>query len=489
MKPVLLILFGLILVFSLMTFPAQNHPTLVIRNVNLIDGTGKPLQANRAVTIQKGKIVSIALDSKAKPPAGAIVIDGTGKYLIPGLWDMHVHGTPLPGFSELYIANGVTGVRDMYWNPKEMDALRQNLKSGKRTGPRVIAAGRIVDGPKPFWPGSIAVSNAEEGRKAVHTVKSEGSDFVKVYSLLPREGYFAITQEAKKLKIPFAGHVPDSVRVYEASDAGQKSIEHLTGILLECSSKADELFQARVDAMKNNESLFRLWGTQSSIVIATFSEEKANALFKKFVQNNTWQCPTLVTMRNISHLDDETLKTDSRLAYVPIFIRAMWDPKTDRRFQSYTPERYEMMRKTTQKERSLIALMQKSDVKLLAGTDAINPYCYPGFSLHEELELFVQVGLTPMEALQTATRNPAQFLGLEKTLGTIEKGKIADMVLLDANPLADINNTKRIAAVIQGGKLFDRASLDALLESVKKSMGSFRSATPSEFFWAGCCPH
>jgi imidazolonepropionase-like amidohydrolase len=484
------LIFFLLFVHLMLSAYAQNSQPLVISNVSIIDCTGKPAQPGMTVIIENGRIRTITTVHKAKASPNAVVVDGTGKYLIPGLWDMHVHGTPLPGFSELYVANGVTGVRDMYWFPSELKKLRESLESGKRVGPRILSAGRIVDGPKPFWPGSVAVSNAEEGRKAVQTVKSEGSDFVKVYSLLPREGYFAIVAEAKKQRIPFAGHVPDSISSAEASDAGQKSIEHLTGVLMDCSTKVNELRQARIEALSQSEAaLFRLWGMQAQTILDTYSEEKANMLFKKFAANKTWHCPTLIVMLNITRLDDEKLKDDPRTQYMPIFIKSMWDPKNDARFRNASPERYAMMRKTHAMERSLIVKMRKAGVEFLAGTDAINPYCYPGFSLHEELALLVNAGLTPMEALQAATRNPARFLELEKTLGTVERGKIADLVLLNANPLENIQNTTQIQAVIQNGKLYDRKQLDDLLEKAKKSAATLIGELPLEGLHAGSCCH
>jgi hypothetical protein len=336
----------------------------------------------------------------------------------------------------------------------------------------MVIASNIVDGPRPIWPGSMAVSNEAEARRAVIKIKQEGYDFVKVYSLLPRKAYFAIADEAKKQRIEFAGHVPVSVSASEASDAGQKSIEHLTGILTACSSHEKDLakgFAAAANPLPGERSqLSRSARTRPLyyLLLGSYSPEKAAILFARLKQNHTWQCPTLTVLRNIAFINDPDFRNDPRIKYMPKEFRTMWNPANDFRFRAKTNEDFKISRALYQKNTELVGPMFRSGVEFLAGTDMGNPYCFPGFSLHDELELLVRAGLTPMAALQAATLNPARFLGKEKDLGTVEQGKIADLVLLDENPLADITNTKKINAVVVRGKLFPKTELQQMLAAV-----------------------
>ncbi len=461
MKLVCAVLIALTISLPVHPQPVPQSKTLAITNVTIIDATGAAAKPAMTVVIAGDRITEIGKSGKVKLPKDAQVVDGRGKFLIPGLWDMHVHAWAANVFFPLFIANGITGVRDMFGSIGTIKNWRQQMAEGKLTGPRLYAAGPIVDGPKPIWPGSIAVKDEVEGRQAVAKVKTDGSDFVKVYSLLPRDAYIAIAQEAKKLGISFAGHVPTTVTAAEASDAGQKSIEHLDRVLLGCSTSEAEFVSQGA----------RITSEQRKKMLETYSEEKARALFARFAKNGTWHSPTLVVLRAISHLDDPKVTNDPRLKYLSPFVTAQWDPTKDFRFRNYTAATYESMRANYQKNLELVGKMRRAGVEFLAGTDTPNPYCFPGFSLHDELQLLVKAGLAPMEALQAATRNPAKFTGQIASLGTVEKGKIADLVLLDANPLADITNTQQINAVVLGGKLLDKASLQEMLAQAEKTAG------------------
>ena len=405
--------------------------------------------------------------AKIHAPKDAQIVDATGKFLIPGLWDMHVHWDD-KNYLPLFLANGVTGVRVMFGDPMFYE-WRKEVEQGSLLGPRMLIASPIVDGPKPFWPGSIAVANETEGRQAVTRVKQGGADFVKVYSFLPRDAYFAIADEAKKQGIAFEGHVPISVSVEEASEAGQKSIEHLTGILPACSSREAELLKSSQDALAAvltaNQSLTALPNKheRNRLAMETYSDEKADAVFAELKKNHTWQCPTLTVERSFALIDDPSFTNDSRLKYMPGQIKSSWDPTKDARLKNRSPEEVALGKKVYQKELEIVGAMQRAGVDILAGTDTLNPYCFPGFSLHDELGLLVQSGLTPIQALQAATLNPARFMGRENELGTIQTGKLADLVLLNANPLDDIANTRKIDAVVYGGRLFPKASLDEML--------------------------
>lgn len=458
--------------------PAAYSQQLFIIHVTVIDATGRPARPDMTVTITGDRITAIERSRRVHVPENARVLDGTGQYLIPGLWDMHVHALSADRdeiYFPLLIANGVTGIRDMGTTLplEQIHQLQKRIASGQVLGPRIVAAGPIIDGPKPVWPFSLAVVNEPEGRQAVDMLKREGADFIKVYNLLPRAAYFAIVDEARKKGLTVVGHVPLSVTAAEASGAGQKSIEHLNGVLLACSTNEAALMKERlvVAASFDRESLARLNRARAGQLLETFSAEKAAALFHRFAVNGTWQTPTLVALRVLAYWNDGRLTADPRLKYIPPFIKREWNPKDDFRFRNGSAEDVKNARLIYQKNIELIGAMRRAHVKILAGTDLGNPYLLPGFSLHDELGLLVKAGLTPMEALQSATRNPAEFLGLLDSLGTIETGKIADLVLLGANPLEDINNTQKIRAVIVGGKLIDQPKLRKLIAVASATAG------------------
>jgi imidazolonepropionase-like amidohydrolase len=440
---------------------------VAISHVTIIDVTGGPAQGNMTVVVAGGRIVAVGKSDNVEIPKNTETVDGAGKFLIPGLWDMHVH-MPTPSYLPLFLANGVTGVREMHaFFPAMILKMRQDIQDGKLLGPRMVAAGAIIDGPKPFWPGSFSAANEDEGRKAVQALKKQGADFIKVYTKLPRPAYLAIVDEAKKQGLPFVGHVPESVSAAEASDLGQKSMEHLFGILLACSTEEEKLRQDELEAMAklDNAAIRPLMGRTWIKALDTYKEEKAQALFAKFAKNGTWQDPTLTVLRALASLEDVQFTNDGRLKYMPAFLRSGW-PKAD---PSKPPsESTANLKRNYQNASRLVIAMHKAGVRFLAGTDVTNPYCFPGFSLHDELALLVsEAKFTPLEALQCATLNPAIFLGLDKDLGTAEKGKIADLVLLDANPLDDIKNTQKIAAVFAAGKYLTRADLHKMLKDAE----------------------
>ena len=456
------VLFAFIGIGSTLWGQASADPIAFV-HVAVVDVRSGRTEPNRTVLLLNGRISAIGSGKHVHFPKGTTTIEARGKFLIPGLWDMHVHSlwdaTRPPLFFPLFLANGVTGIREMGSPMPAADQLhwRSQVAAGEVSGPRLVVSGPFVDGPHPVWPGSIKVSTEEEGREAVRSLQAAGVDFVKVYTGVPRAAYFGIAEEGKKDQIPFVGHVPVEIGVDEASNAGQKSVEHLMGILLYCSSKSEAL---KADLMRG-ANINQL----NNQLVDTYDSSKAAALYTLFVKNQTWQAPTLTIRHARPYLQELQASNDPRLKYMPKAVVESWGPHVDQR-QPVDPEVIASRKRLFQKELGVVRAMVHAGVKLLAGTDTPNPYCFPGFSLHDELGFMVKAGLTPLEALQTATINPAEFLGLAKTFGAVEEGKVADLVLLDANPLENIANTRRIAAVVSSGRLLDRKALDGLLADV-----------------------
>lgn len=452
--------------------------SLVIQHVTVIDGAGHAPQANTTVVIKRDRIVSVGPSKKKHLSRHSIPVDGTGRFLIPGLWDMHVHGASddRAAWSHLlFIANGVVGVRDMS-GPPDARAWRAEQTSNTDPSPTIYLGSPIVDGLNPVWPDSLVAQDEARGREIVDQQQDHGADFIKVYSRLPRNVYFAIADEANKRHIPFEGHVPDSVTAAEASSAGQKSIEHLTRVANGCSRE-----EASIDSeLQMLETAFRMQGltlaqkvgTGKQIIrletraIDTFDGAKAQALVATFAKNGTWQCPTLTQLQG--QIDTPLASGDPRLQYLSSDVRAKWDAGY---YKGVPPEPraalIKLSRLQFEESMKIVGLMYHGGVPIIAGTDTMNPYCYPGFGIHDELALLVDAGLSPMAALETATRNAAEFVGQLNERGTIEVGKIADLVLLDRDPLVDIRNTRSIQAVVLRGKLYPRAKLDAMLARAK----------------------
>jgi imidazolonepropionase-like amidohydrolase len=363
------------------------------------------------------------------------------------------------------IANGITGARVM-WGRSFNLAQRAEIESGRLLGPRLVISTPIFDGR--MWKGSIEATSPDEVRRMVRAFAAEGYDFVKTYQFLPRDIYLAIADEGRRLRIPVTGHVPMAVSLVEALDAGQRSIEHGVGLGLACSREELRLrAELTAAAAKLPAYSFAEHGTMmlnaEAQPLAAFDAAKCAAVAERIRNSGTWLVPTLTLYRGLGAAAGSPVREDPRLKYLPDAIR--------KRFASSPPSagaealRVEMGRLTT--------TMVRAGVGVLAGTDTPNPYVLPGFGLHDELALLVEAGLTPLQALQAATLNPARFLNRADSLGTIAAGKLADLLLLDANPLDEIRNTQKINAVIIDGRVLGRGQLDALLTSAGQ-----RSALP-----------
>jgi imidazolonepropionase-like amidohydrolase len=299
----------------------------------------------------------------------------------------------------------------------------------------------------------------EEARSFVRKIKNSGVDFVKVYNRLSREAYFAIADDCKKINIPFAGHLPASVTYTEAATSGQKSIEHLISIF----SKWKEL-STKEETFKNVKA--GEWTPALRFeLLESFSEQKTLELAKLFRRNSTSLCPTVATHASNMFTDDNRYIQDERLQYISEEEKKAWVDF----YNAFKPENRSINQLRFQTDMKYLNIMYKNGVGILAGTDLGNPFIYAGFSLHDELEYLVKAGLTPLDALRTATINASKYVGKEKEIGTVSVGKIADLILLDANPLLDINNTRKINSVVLNGRLLQRNDLDHLLTVAKEN--------------------
>jgi hypothetical protein len=440
--------------------------------VSVIDVASGGTRRDNTVLISGNRITSVGPASSARVPSGARVIDGHGKFLIPGLWDMHVHAF-LYVFSDfagpLMIANGVTGARDMGYYIDTTLSWRARIAAGREIGPRLVLGAR-ADGPVNDARFVSHVVTEEDGVRAVDTLtrKKDGSaraDFIKPYSWVPRAAYFGIAAESKKLDVPFAGHVPYSVSVVEASNAGQRSIEHEDDLMRACSS-SDSLLRSQMadtTTLSTERQVLRI-RQQARVLRATYAPAKCRSVIATLARNHTWVTPTLIVYQPYAHAFDSASTHPELAKYVPGLVKGGWARRASgvTRGDSMVVRSYFSFDRTRE--------LRDAGVKLLAGTDMPLAFVYPGFSLHYELELLVRSGLTPLEALRAATYNPAEYLGALDSLGTVAQGKVADLVLLDADPLLDIRNTRRISAVIANGRLFDRAARAGLLSHVETAL-------------------
>jgi Amidohydrolase family len=457
-----------LIILSVTAF-SQKSPSqyLVINHVTVIDMTGVPPRKDMTVVIENDRIKSIGPTSQTRRQSAKPNIDGRGLFLIPGLWDMHVHFNEVARTFPMFIANGVTGVRNVGGDLDQLLKWRAEVDSGKLLGPRIVTCGPIVDGPDPAAHGpTVVVANAAEARRVADDLKKRGADCIKVYDRLPREAYFGIIEEARKIGLPVVGHVPLSITSLEASEAGQISIEHLGNFFESASSVSAELLkeESPQQPVKDPSEFPRRIAARGTRMLDTYDPERAHEIFKAFVKNGTWQVPTLETKWTQTFIDDLASKPDERLKYIPASERQWWSPEKNFFARYRTPEYITYKKRLFERELGLVGDMHRAGVRFMTGTDLSNAYVFAGFSVHHEMELLVKAGLTPLEALQAGTRNPSIFLGEAKTAGTVEAGKIANLVLLEANPLDDIRNTQRINAVVLKGQYLSKQKLQSLLD-------------------------
>ncbi|HEV2687056.1 MAG TPA: amidohydrolase family protein [Bryobacteraceae bacterium] len=407
-------------VLTLVLLSSLAYPDTLIRNVTIVDVATNSTHPKRSILIRGDKIAAIA----AQLPASKSVqiVDGAGKYVIPGLWDMSVHLRDREQL-EQFPAYGITNVRDMGSDFHRVKEWRAEIKSGKLLGPGVKTCGPAIDGfPSEFpWLPVKLIRSPMDARSAFDTLDDQNVDFFGILPRLPRDAYFALIERARKWYSSVAGDVPATVSAFEAIDARQRSIDHMSGILLACSSEERRLREPRSLALERNDR--EGFDFAEAVALQTFNQQKADTLLERMARFETRAVPTLVKLHA-------------------------------------QPGEKDIYPKLTQ----LLVRMQRAGVAILSGSDSEKSE-----SLHEELELMVAAGLTPAEALRSATLEPARFFDSTDTMGAIDKGKTADLVLLDADPLADIRNTRKIAAVFVAGKYLPKARLTTIRAQVKRA--------------------
>jgi imidazolonepropionase-like amidohydrolase len=463
---------GLILCAAAMSGCSGTQEVLVIRDVTVIDGTGAPPQAATTVVVTQGLITAMGASDSLSYPRSAQVIDGTGKYLIPGLWDMHVHLRDLEGTLPLFVANGVTSVRDMGSVLEETVALRHQVEAGSVVGPRILTSGMMIESARwvaqyvdlmrargagerevdAFLRTRILVGDTLAARAAVDSLTAHGADFIKIRHAESPEVFAALAAAAAAAGTHLVGHYTWILGLDESAELGQRSIEH--NVLPGFNSRSPEQQRAIFDALRRHDT----------------------HLVPTLVTNRAETMP-LDSVRIFA--EDREGALDLRNRYVSRAIRQSWLETTAQNAQDAERPPPDVIRQLMTGSNEFLRAARQAGVTMLAGTDAPTTGTYFGFSLHDELVLLVETyGLTPMDALRSATALPAAFMGLENTVGTIAVGRLADLVLLDADPLRDIANAQRIDAVIARGRVFDRAARAQILREIAAAVAASDAAGP-----------
>ena len=429
---------------------------LFIKNVNIIPMPGSRILHGYDVIIEGARIKQILSSRKQKSEKfTGRVINGTGKFLIPGLFDMHVH-LESKSFFPLFLMNGITAIREVGSTRKDIFQLRDKVNSGNIIGPRMFIAGPILEGDPPFWQGFKNLRTAAEAKKAVGELKKKGADFIKVYDTLTPKVYTMILETAHKLGLNVTGHIPSSMDMFAALRAGQDCFEH-------------------IDTLGN--SIFKITWTKKKgqwvVGKIKLSGPKLAMLLRQLSIKKSAVCPTLVFFEKYAKLATyKKLLGSQEMRYMPKYYGSVaWNPSHPKSFANIKgkdPQWFRNAGNIAKPMLKLIPLLQKKGIVLLAGSDTPNAFVVPGFSLIEELKLLVLAGLKPFQALEAATYNSSLFLGVSHELGTIERGKIANLVLLRKNPLQNISYIRSVEGVIINNTYLSS-------KDIKKSIKKYKS--------------
>ncbi|NDV43898.1 amidohydrolase family protein [Flagellimonas sediminis] len=460
----------LFVLLLLLALGCKNEPIetyeLAITNAHVIHlETGKVALQN--IYISNGKIAAIeAAETKTNVRADS-TIDATGKYVLPGFWDNHIHlrgGDSLiannKNFLKLFIANGITTVRDAGGDLTHsvMDWKHQ-IAAEELVGPTIFTAGPKIDGPNATWAGSLEVETDEDIVKALDSLEKLKVDFVKIYdSRISGKNYLKSIVEAKKRGFTVSGHMPFTVTLNKTIAAGMDGIEHLYYIMKGCASNELDV----TEKLKNVEIGF--WGAMPALMGA-YSDSTAQVTFKTLKDHDVFVVPTLHIGKTLSYLDEVDHANDPYLKYMGEGIVKTYEGRI-RSAMNASEEARKNRKELDTFFGQLAKSLNTAGVQLLAGSDsgAFNSYTYPGISLHGELQAMVQNGISPLEALRTSAYNGTKFLGQTDRYGTISEGKVSDLVILEGNPLENIENTRNIHSVIKGTQVFSKEQLNKLLD-------------------------
>ena len=457
--------------------PVRTASPVAIVDVTVVDVQGNRLKPGQTVLVEAGRIVAVGDRGAVEVPPAARLVDGGGRYLLPALWDMHAHVYTVSPLLDLplYIAYGVTSVRDMQGCPRPDDpfiACAEDKRrwtaealAGKRIGPRIVATTSFMaNGPGMAErlkrvPEYFDTATPAQARAFVRHFAGR-AEAIKVYDGIPRQAYLALADEARRLDLDLVGHRPHAVSAVEAA-AHQKSLEHARFLLHESFPGAAGL-RARAGTPG--------WREDRRRMLAEHDPRMAEAIFATMKREGTWYVPTHLTRWVDAYADHAAVREDPLLRYLHPLMKRQWLEDVDETLaRDPSPEARETYREFYRKGLELTGAAHRAGVNILVGTD----YIVAGADVHRELEQLVLAGLTPAEALHAATLAPAEYFGLEDRQGRVAVGKTADLLLLDANPLADIRHTQRIAAVLFNGNLYDRAALDRISKHVERQASSW----------------
>lgn len=442
--------------------PAQtSHSSYAFVDITVVPmDAGPAIRTHQTVIVQDTRIAQIGSASALSAAGIENILSGRGKFMIPGLADMHVHlqddMSPLvnKAILTLFVANGVTTVRNMFGTPDHL-LLRKLIADGKLLGPRVLTTGPALDGRPTRLPRSIAVTTPAEANRVVAVQKAMGFDAIKVYNSLTKEVYDTVIAAARREGIPVVGHVPVAVGLAGAISSGQRSIEHLDGY---------------VDAIESDASPYRQatdWRSRM-LAFSYIDTGRLAGIVRKTFEAGAWNCPTLVVSDKwLPPSQRKVLMTSPEVTYVPKSIVNRWEPTLP--FRGLDQAGYNQFRTAQAERRRIVLALSRAGCGILAGTDTPSPYVVPGYSVVKELEDFVQAGLTPMEALRSATIAPAKFLGMDGEFGSLEPGKSADLVVLNGNPLESIDYLKQISGVMLRGRWLPASELERMLRALAQS--------------------
>ncbi len=440
--------------------------TLAIPHVTVVDPASGRVWRDQTVLVAGRRIAAVGPAGRTPVPAGARIVDGAGRFLIPGLWDMHVHAFHRPAFEGVYLGTGITTVRDMGDDLRALSRWRDSVRAGHAPGPRIFAAGMILDGAPPTaWTRQLFshVADSARAEAMVDSMARGGADFIKVYTQLTPDAFRQVLGAARRRGLRVAGHVPFAVDAADAAEAGMHSQEHLYGILMAASSLRAELQRTLVDTVRarTGPEVYAAAARQVPRLLDSYDPRLARETYRRIAAAGTAVVPTLVVLEYASRLDDSAFVHRPELRHIPALMRP-WSTSVQAVRGAGRGTDMAFERRLLDAHLRAVGDMHRAGVRILAGSDAPNPFTVPGYSLHRELQLLVRAGLSPMAALAAATYEPARFMGVADSVGAVRAGSVADLVLLDADPLADIGNTLRIRAVVAGGIAFDSAALASM---------------------------